>query len=357
MTPEPLDPKRFHVLNRNQKVVVGAVVAFIMLVVLPILSFGYYKFAVLRPNQKTDDTTFEITSGESVAEIADNLYAQDAINSEFLFKVYVVWNKLNLQAGVYNIPGGASTDEVAKLLQHGTNDKNITFIEGWRVEEYANAVSGYFSKIDYVEFVKLARDHEGYLFPDTYSFSSEVTEEEMIEALKQNFEAKTSELLTPENLAKVGLTKEQVVIFASIVEREVNTDEDMPIVAGILVKRWKNEELVGADATTQYIIAAHRYGCAIGATEVCPNAEDIPNINWWPHDLSQEELDTVNEYNTREVVGIPPKPISNPGLESINAVLQLESTPYNYYLNDEDGATHYAETLDEHNDNIQKYLR
>ncbi len=357
MTPEPLDPNRFHVLNRNQKVLIGSVTAFIFLVILPMLSFGYYKFAVLRPNQKTDDTTFEIASGESVAEIAGNLYAQDAINSEFLFKVYVVWNKLNLQAGIYNIPGGASTDEVAKLLQHGTNDKSITFIEGWRVEEYADAVSGYFNKVDYVEFVKLAREHEGYLFPDTYSFSAEVTVNEMIEVLKQNFEAKTANIFTPEKLAKVGLTKEQVIIFASIVEREVNTDADMPIVAGILVKRWKNGELVGADATTQYIVAAHRYGCAIGTQEVCPNAEDIPNINWWPHDLTQEELDTVNEYNTREVVGIPPRPISNPGLESINAVLNLEDTTYNYYLNDEDGTTRYAQTLEEHSLNIEKYLR
>ncbi len=357
MTPEPLDPNRFHILNKNQKLMMYVSIAFIAFVVVPILGFFYYKFAVLRPNQKTDDTTFEIQNGESVTEIASNLYAQDAINSEFLFKAYVVWNKLNLQAGIYNIPGGASTDEVAKLLQHGTNDKTVTFIEGWRVEEYADAVSGYFNKIDYVEFVKLAREHEGYLFPDTYSFSAEVTEEEMIEKLMLNFEMKTSELLTPEKLGQIGLTKEQVVIFASIVEREVNTDEDMPIVAGILVKRWKNGELIGADATTQYVIAARRYGCAIATTDVCPNAEDIPNINWWPHDLSQEELDTENGYNTRKVAGIPPKPISNPGLESINAVLDYEETSYNYYLNDEDGTTHYAETLDEHNANVQKYLR
>lgn len=360
-----LDPNKYHILTKKRKLGLTLLGAIIIFIILPIFGLVYYKFAVFRPSQKTDETVLEITGGEGVAQIGDKLFKADVINSEFLFKLYVTANKLggNLQAGVYTIPGGANMVEVTDLLMHGTNDQVVTFIEGWRVEEIANLARKEFNKIDYAEFIKLAKNEEGYLFPDTYSLSVNTTEEELIRTMKDNFKSKTNELLSRENLEKAGLSREEAIIFASILEREIHNPEDMPIVAGILIKRWRNGELIGADATTQYAIAAHRYGCPyegdqkiLVAEDVCPDAENILDIEWWPHDLTVEELELKNQYNTRALVGLPPAPISNPGISSIEAVINHQNSDYNYYLSDKNGITRFARTLEEHNINVFQYL-
>ncbi len=357
---EALDPEKYHVMTtrkRNALITFGLI---FVVFVLPVFGYFYYKAAVHRPAQTPDDLTLVIESGEGVSEIAQKLYEHDAINSQFLFAFYVLLNGIqnNIQAGTYVIPAGTSTAELAKMLQTGIDDKSITFIEGWRLEEFAQAASELFDKVDYVDFVTLVeKDNlEGQLFPDTYRFDTDVDEEELVATLVKTFNAKTAAMLTPEKLQQAGLTKGEALIFASIVEREISNPEDMPVVAGILIKRYRNEELIGADATTQYAAAAGRYGCTAETVSVCPNAELIPDIIWWPDDLTTTELETQNPYNTRAVVGLPPGPISNPGLAALEAVLNHVESPYNYYLTDKDGVTRYAETLDEHNVNVELYL-
>lgn len=365
MTNEALDPNKYHVMNKKRRILAVLVIVVILAVLAPLIGYGYYKFAVFRPSQNINETKIEIKNGESVYDISRKLYREDVINSEFLFKFYIIVNKMenSLQAGDYVIPGGASVVDVADYLKHGTKDTSITFLEGWRVEEFAKEASEKYDKIDYAEFVLVAKDMEGYLFPDTYSFSVNVTEEQMVDRLEKNFEEKTKEILSDDNLRAAGLTKEQAVIFASILEREINNDNDKPIVAGILIKRFKEGELVGADATTQYTIAASRYGCPlegekplVSVDDVCPNAENVLNIEWWPNDMTIEELDVENPYNTRELVGLPPAPIANPGLSSINAVRNAVETEYYYYLNNAAGETIFSKTLDEHNFNALKHL-
>lgn len=366
MTPEPLDPNKYHIFSMlNPKIKKIVYISLTLLIVFtPILAVLYYKAAVNRPSQTDNEVTIEIQSGETVSDVANLLYAQDAINSTFLFRFYFLINELqsNIQAGVYTIPAGTNIKELGRMLQKGVNDKSITFIEGWRVEEYAVLANQTFEKIDYSDFIKIAKAYEGYLFPDTYNFNIEVREQEIVDALMTNFNEKTQDILTPENLAKIGLTKEEVIIFASIVEREANKPEDRPLVAGILINRWQDNELLGADATTQYTIATKRYGCDIpnkkltGEDPICPDEDVIPNVDWWPNDLTLTDLTTDNVYNTRYVVGLPPAPIANPGLDAIQAVVNYTNTDYRYYLHDNDGDIFFAKTLDEHNANIAKYL-
>ncbi len=374
MTPEPLDPEKYHrfdLMSLTTKRLIVAGVLFVVFVLVPLLMLAYYKTAVRRPNQTENDVTLVVEKGEGIADIASNLYETSAINSEFLFKLYLVINNLhnNIQAGAYVIPAGTSTAELAQILQHGTNDRTITFLEGWRLEEYAMAASKIFAKIDYKDFIFLAHedDAEGYLFPDTYEFNVDVSEEEMIKNLRDNFQKRTEDMLTAEKLEASGLTKDEVLIFASILEREINTEADRPIVAGILLKRWREGTKLDADATTQYAVAAARYGCTqtlvydlneddTDDRKVCPDGELIPNIDWWPDDLTTAELQSENPYNTRAVVGLPPTPISNPGLSAIEAVLNPVETEYYYYLTASDGTTYYAETLDEHNSNVENHL-
>lgn len=353
---EDLDPNKYHVLTNKQKRVLTMVIAVIALITIPTFSFFYYRIAINRPAQTDKEMSFAIPSGSSIATIASELETEKLVNSAFLFKLYIFLNKFdkNIQAGVYKIPAGSSLVQLVNLLGHGVNDTTITFIEGWRVEQYAVAASVQFKKVDYNIFYDLAAKYEGYLFPDTYSFPIDVSEEQIIDTLTKNFDVKTNDLLSEESLKKIGMTKEQVVDFASIIEREVQKEEDKQIVADILIKRWKNNTLLGADATTQYAVAKIR-NCSL--TDIkCPSFEVAKNMEWWPKELTKEDLQTNSPYNTRKNSGLIPSPISNPGLSTIKAVIYYVESPYNYYLTDKDGVTHFSKTLEEHNLNVQKYL-
>jgi len=191
--------------------------------------------------------------------------------------------------------------------------------------------------------MEIAASKEGYLFPDTYFFDKDATSVDVVKKLTENFDKKTEELLTGENLDKAGLTKDQVIIFASMVEREVSNPDDKPVVAGILIKRWKEGLKLDVDATTQYAVAMKRL--CNDAPYCAPTLNEIYDLQWWPKDLTREELDMEDPYNTRAVVGLPPTPISSVSLSSISAVLNYKETPYYYYLTDRSGVTHFAETV------------
>lgn len=353
-----LDPNKYHVLAGKNKLIAIAIVLIILLVGLPLATLQYYNFAINRPSQNLNEEIFEIKRGDSLSEIADNLYSENLVNSKFLFYLYNRVNRLDktLQAGVYKVKPGLSVVELVKLFQVGTNDSRVTFLEGWRVEEFAREAAKVYSNVDYQTFVELAKPYEGYLYPDTYSFNVEVSEKDIVDMLLSTYKVKTKDVLSDSVLDKIQLTESQVVTFASIVEREVRGESDKKKVAGILIKRWKEGELIGADATTQYIVARPKMGCNYMDTS-CPDANEVVNVEWWPQELTQSDLDTANQYNTRKMTGLPPTPISSPSLDTINAVLNYETTKYYFYLTDSDGNVHYASTLDEHNANVAKYIR
>jgi UPF0755 protein len=359
--PEPLDPQKYHILSDSNKKKLTALGFVFILILLPIFGYFYYNTAVHRPSQLDKELIFEIKRGDSVLDIARNLYQQSAVNSEFLFSLYVFLNRndSNVQAGIYTIKAGTPIIELIKQFQHGVNDQKITFIEGWRVEEFARLANKSFAKIDYSSFVQKAGSYEGYLFPDTYYFDKEIQEDQMIELLRATFDDKTKKILTDENLKRSGLTKEQAVILASIVEREVNNDLDRPIVAGILLKRFQENMRIDADATTQYAVAP-LYLCGKNSLNyaICAAPlEEIAQFSWWPKTLSQADLDYDSPFNTRKNLGLPPKPISNPGLSAIDAIINSKDDGYLYYLTDEYGKTHYAKTLEEHQANIIEFLQ
>jgi len=334
-----VDERKFHKLDPKKYPLYIVLVAIFVAVVLPGVFYLYYTTALTRPAQCDIEKTFVIAKGESTSSIAQRLYDTGLVNSKVLFSFYMIANNLQskLQAGTYTIPAGCSVKNLAELFQQGRSDTKITFLEGWRVEEIAQAAAAKFNNVGYQSFVDKAKDYEGQLFPDTYEFSIDANDETIIEAMSSNFATRTQDIITDASLAKVGLNKEQVLIIASIVEREVVTENDRKIVAGILIKRLKEGMTLGADATTQYAVA--------------------PKGNaWWPKDLTVDDLASESPYNTRKVSGLPPTPICSPGLTSIKAVIESENTPYYYYLTDSQGISHFAETLDEHNRNIVKYL-
>jgi len=239
-----------------------------------------------------------------------------------------------IQAGDFRLNPEMSAEEIAKELTHGSLDRWVTIIEGLRREEIAEKLgeSG-LEKFDKEEFLQESKNLEGKLFPDTYLFPKEADAKKIMEILTKNFQKKTPQP-----------TKE-VLILASVIEREARHSEDRPIVAGILLKRLEEGWPLQADATVQYAVAtAH---CSL-LTADCQE--------WWPKNLTKEDLKIKSPYNTYLYQGLPPGPICNPGLASIEAVLNPQKTDYWFYLSDTQGIIHYAKTAEEHQENIEKYL-
>jgi len=177
----------------------------------------------------------------------------------------------------------------------------------------------------------LSKDDIGYLFPDTYSFSPSVTPEQVIEALKRNFENKTKRL--EQDFLKSTRKKEDLVIMASIIEKEASGENDAPVISGILWKRLDRGIALQVDAPFLFLLGKKS------------------------SELTIKDLAIKSPYNTYINKGLPPTPISNPGLSAIEAALKPVDSPYFYYLHGNDGIVRYAKTFDEHKANIQKYLK
>ena len=321
------------------------------LIVLLILGTLYYKFSISRTNYssgKNDASVvdFVIKPGEKVYEIAEHLRQAELINSVALFKIYVKLNNFSvkLQAGSYKIARNLSLIEVVNLLQYGTFDVRLTFPEGWRREEMAEYLSKTVSYNDQnfkvADFLNQSKYLEGYLFPDTYVVPFDIKTSELINLMRNNFDKRVDSKMRSD-LERLGLSLKDVVILASIVERESNNDKDRPVVGGILLKRLKSDWPLETDATVQYALESKNHKDGSG---------------WWPKELLADDLTIDSPYNTRKNRGLPPGPISNPGLLSIKAVIYSLETPYWFYLTDKNGVTHYAKTLQEHEDNISKFL-
>lgn len=320
-----------------------------LLVAVIIGGFFWWRWAVSPVSQSpAENQIFVIHKGEGLSLISQRLKDVGLIRDASAFKIYVLAKGLSgqIQEGDFRINPSWSTEEIVYLLTHGSLDIWLTFPEGWRREEFARRLALNLDDFSYPQFIELTDNLEGYLFPDTYLIPRDASPSSVIKILNDNFERKYSLELSLAAKEK-KLTKSQVVILASIVERESRVEKDRPIVAGILLKRWRENWPLQTDATVQYAIASGYYS----------QFENWQETDWWPEKLTKENLQVDSPYNTYDYKGLPPKPICNPGLASIEAVIYPQETDYWFYLSDNQGRTHYAETIEEHNENIEKYLR
>ena len=317
--------------------------ALITVVVAGIIVKLDYSHALKTANSDNSDKVIvQIKDGETVDQILNTLTTQGLMNEKWsnYFKIYLRLNKLTsqLQAGTYNIPQNLNIVELINTLQNGKNPEAwVTVQEGLRKDEIADILvrnlGSTFSKDTFLslttdqEFIATfglnsdVKDLEGYLFPDKYAFVADVTEKEVITKMVGNFKTKVGTSDSYNN-----------IIIASIVEREGYNSTDRPIIAGIIIKRYNEGWLLQTDATLLY------------------EAKD------WKANVSAYKTSN-SPYNTYKVVGLPPTPICNPGLESINAVRNPSKTDYYYYIHDNNKVPHYAITLDVHNQNINTYLK
>ncbi len=309
----------------------------VILIAIFFLAKGWWNSQLTSVSADKSTKVFVIAKGAKISEIAKELKEENLIKSELVFKIYVKQNNLvnKLQAGSYKISPSMSTPEILKTLQSGSEDMWVTLIEGWRIEEMAKELSSKL-KIQSSEFLDLAK--EGYMFPDTYLFPKEATTEYITSTLRKTFDARLTEELRSK-IRSQGLSETQGVILASIVEREARSAEARKMVASILLKRFKIGMALNADATVQY---------ALGFQE--------KENSWWKRHLSLDDLKIDSPFNTYLHAGLPPAPICNPGLLSLQAVANTDSaTPYLYYYHDSKGVSHYAKTLEEHNQNVADY--
>lgn len=294
----------------------------------------------ITPVDKNDTTPilFTVPRGQGSKEISKRLAAAGLVRSQIGFYLLVRFFGTDgqIQAGDFRLNKSMDAKTIASELTHGMLDVWVTTLEGWRDEEIAMALSKDLN-LPEKEFLQVAR--EGYMFPDTYLIPKDATAGAIVSLFKDNFNKKvTEEMLTIAE--KEGVTKDELVTIASLVEREGRTSADRPIIAGILLNRFRRNWPLQVDATLQY---------ALGYQQ--------KEKTWWKKELTDEDKKVDSLYNTYLNPGLPPTPIANPGLEAIRAVVYPQVTEYMFYLHDKTGMAHYAKTIEGHLENIAKFLQ
>ena len=308
----------------------------------------------------SDDPTsisFIIQPGETAIGIGERLQEQGLITDATLFRRFLQYNGLDasLEAGEYQLRRNMTMREIAESLQNSQMvEVAITIPEGWRAEQVADLLTAE-NIMDGSMFLAAVRqgdviDHplladrpaganlEGYLFPETYRLPAQATPEDLLTRMLDTMQARLPigwESMT----AAQGLSLYEVITLASIVEREAVVPAERPTIASVYLNRLKEGMYLQADPTVQYAMG---YQPDTG--------------QWWKTPVTLEEYENVNSpYNTYLYPDLPPGPIASPGASSISAVLQPAQTTYLFFLGRGDGSHIFANTFEEHEQNIRLY--
>ncbi|MHB9033515.1 MAG: endolytic transglycosylase MltG [Anaerolineae bacterium] len=300
---------------------------------------------------------FTVSEGESLFSIGNRLQQDGFIKDADLFRRYVQYVGLDvdIQAGAFSLSPSMTIDQIMKELQHGRKASvTVVIREGLRVEEIGALLeeAGVVSAQDFIRVVQqgsVAADFignrpegapatlEGFLFPDTYEFSKNATAEEIVQIMLQNWQTQVPENMR-EMAGRQGLTLYRTIILASIIEREAQIPEERPLIAGVYLNRLNQSMQLQADPTVQY---AKGYDAGTGS--------------WWAP-LTADDLQTVQSvYNTYNHYGLPPATICNPGLSSIEAAINPQSSDFYYFVAKGDGSHAFAATYEEHLANVDLY--
>ena len=315
--------------NRSQRIIFALTITSVLLVAL-------LSFFLIAPNSFVPGTKIMVTNGMSLGEVSLLLEENRVIKSRVIFEFCAITfgGDKKIIAGGYLFKEPIDACAVATRIVGGVfgiPTIRVTIPEGLSNKEIAAIFTKSLPQFDAEVFIDSSAIQEGYLFPDTYFFNNSTTSGDVATRMKANFDKKIKTLTA--DIASSGHTLNDVIIMASLLEREVSTDEDRAIVSGILWKRIAQGMPLQVDAPFMYL------------------------LNKKSSELTQSDLQIDSTYNTYRNKGLPAGPINNPGISSIEAALHPEATSYLYYLADKNGITHYAKTFDEHKANKQKYLQ
>lgn len=346
---------------RKYKIII--IILVVMLVGIFAVGF-YYNYQISPIDKDGNKVVVEIKSG-SINSIGDTLYENGLIRSTLIFRVYVKLNRIeSLQASTYELGKDMSLKEIINVLQEGNsynpNEITITFKEGLNVRKIARVVeentnnsyddfmkimgdidtidkliSKYWFLTDKIKDNRIYYSLEGYLFPNTYAFSSkDVTPLEIVTKMLDE----TDKQLTKykDKIEGSNLSVHELITLASIVELEGASSSDRASVAGVFYNRINDGWVLGSDVTTYYYLKIDDFKQSLNG-----------NKNLYTCD---------NAYNTRctSYVGLPVGPISNPGMESIEATIDYKKHNKYYFVADCNGKTYLNENATGHYNTIQR---
>jgi UPF0755 protein len=300
-----------------------------------VLLVGYWYF-LAPPSSFPSGSIVVVSRGASANDIVKQFTEAHIVKHASVFEMVLRISGASeqLQAGAYLFEQPENVLTVVYRLRSGESGLppvRLTFPEGDTVRDMAEEIHEAFPSFSTEAFIAVAKSKEGYLFPDTYLFPSDTTLESIVETMRGNFHTKTEPLMG--DVQASGHSLSDIITLASLVEKEARTEVNRRIVAGILWNRLAQKMPLQVDAVFGYIFNRDTYS---------PSFADL-KVN--------------SPYNTYAHAGLPPGPICNPGLESIDAALHPTQTKYLYYLTDREGVMHYATTYAEHQANQKKYLQ
>ncbi|MCL4390232.1 MAG: endolytic transglycosylase MltG [Patescibacteria group bacterium] len=339
----------------NTKTIILSISGIILLTLTAIGLFAYFSLFGA-PQSKAESERFIVSLNESKQDVIKKLHEQKFIKSERGFNYVLKEN--DIQPGGYKISKSMTAWELASAMKEPYM-KWVVIPEGLRKEQIADVIGealGWSEQIkkDFVtKYTAMAYDQlEGIYFPDTYLLPKDETALQISDRLRAKFNEKFKPYA--DKFVKANIKWDTALKIASIVQREAAGKSDMPLVAGILWNRLLKDMKLEADDTIQYI-----RDDVIHYSEARFDAQpkDYTSVgSWWtPIKLADKQIESP--YNTYRNKGLPPHPICNPGLDAIDAVLNSADTECLYYLHDSNGQIHCAKTYEEHQANIEKYLK
>lgn len=308
----------------------------IIIVVISVLFSAYISFRLMAPFDFPQNKMITVKKGASLTEVSGLLKKENLIRSQSLFESCskFVGGTKPVSAGQYLFKEPISACRIAIRIARnisGIPAIKVTIPEGMSNKEVAGVLEKNILGFDTAFFLEHARSQEGFLFPDTYFFPENITAQGVETIMIANFNKKIEPWTGVIEMSKRSLR--DIIIMASILEREASTPEDMALVSGVLWNRISKGMPLQVDATFMYLLGKKS------------------------SQLTTADLKMKSAYNTYVNKGLPAGPIGNPGIIAIRAAIHPTATSYMYYLSDKDGVMHYSKTFNEHVANKQKYLR
>jgi UPF0755 protein len=333
----------------NKKISKIIIVLFILSAFLSLIGlFTFFQISafIKKPlNMSAKEKIFIIKPGQPLKLISAKLEKESIISNKTYFILFTKFKKAgrNLQAGEYLLSGSKSPEQILEILKKGkVKLYRITLPEGLNINEVALLVekAGYCSKTEFKNLCKNSAfitslgikeaSLEGYLFPDTYFFSKQVSCKKVITTMVAHF-TKTFTKEWKLKAKSMGFSIHDIVTLASIIEKETGDASERPIIASVFHNRLKKKMRLESDPTVIY------------------------GIKDFDGNIKRKHLKQWTPYNTYQIKGLPIGPIANPGALSLHAALNPEKTSYLFFVSKKDTTHKFSKTLQEHNKAVRKY--
>jgi UPF0755 protein len=300
-----------------------------------IIALALYVCVIQPPSTFPTDELVSVPEGLTLSQVSNTLYNDGVIRSPLAFRILIkiLGHERGVQAGDYQFKEPLDIFTIARSISigaFGLEAQHILIPEGATTKQMSIIFSAKLQRFNQANFLTQAQPLEGYLFPDTYYFLPNATEDMVIQAMRQNFDDHEKQI---DPLVQAsGRSLHDIVIMASIIEREARNSDDRRMISGVLWNRIDKKMALQVDVTFLYTIGKGTF------------------------QLTMKDLLSDSPYNTYVNKGFPPTPIGSPSLDSLIAAANPTKNDYYFYLADRNGVTHFSKTYKEHARKQRLYL-